>query len=170
MGEEMPWRGPLPFLEVTGWRGFHPRQPLGVRLQDFSCLPILLAWGTYQECSAGQVPPRLASAPSSPNETHEEAQAQALHFHIQPPEYRSTNPEGVWGRERGRTQKHTPQCPHFQFKDHHAAPCLQSPWGVSQVGTRIVFVHIPQECWLITQHHPTCKVGLSFLSIRPRAL
>lgn len=108
MGEEMPWRGPLPFMEVAGWRGFHPRRPLGGRLQDFSCPPILLAWGTCQGCSAGQAPPRLASAPSSPNKTYKEGQA--LHFHTQPPEYRSTDPRA-----------HT-AVPTFPVKDHHAAP------------------------------------------------
>lgn len=93
--------------------GDSPQSALGGgRLQDFSCLPILLAWGCHLWGRAGpQSPPRLAPAPSSPTRL-----TQRVRPCPAPPEYRNTAPPG--------TQKHTPQCPHFQSKDCHAAPTI----------------------------------------------
>ena len=106
---------------------------------------------------APQRPPRLA--PASSSRQRDPPRGQSL-----PPEKRSAGPSGD-------PETHT-QCPHFQPKEHHGAPPpvlgRQSPGGLPQKGTRIVFVpfHIPPGCWLIA---PALGGAVSFLSIRPGA-
>lgn len=161
MGEERPWRGPR--LSWYDWMAGDPPQTAlgGGRLQDFSCLPKLLAWGCHLWGRAGpQSPPRLAPTPSSPTRL-----TQRVRPCPAPPEYRSTAPPG--------TPKHTPQCPHFQSKDCHAAPTiameLQSPSGVPRIGKRTISVPFPIP-WGVLACHPNFTQpweGNSFRSIKP---
>lgn len=61
--------------------GFHPRRPLGDRLQDFSCSPY--CWpGHLPGMQCRPSPSKAGFSPSSPTQTHEEAQAP--HFHTSP--------------------------------------------------------------------------------------
>lgn len=132
-----------PTFHGGGWmEGLPPQTAPGGRLQDFSCPPHIAGRGHLPGTQCRPSPPQgWLQPPAAPTRPTKRVR----------PCTSTPNPQNTGAQTPG----HTLQCPHFQSKTTMQAPHpprhpMQAPWGVSQVGTSIVFVSHP--IWVLALH------------------